>query len=195
MPAGGWAAEAGATAALRSAAGPQRHLLRCVRRGCAWRLLPHDLPPWRLCYDSFAEWRESGLWQEINDHLRAAVREKSAKKKTPALRSSTRRVLKWLTTPECEAMMQEKRSEGEPSGARQTGRRPAPEGAAAAAINTASGGRHPRPDFGCRRDRGRCLGSCGSHGSAPAGAARPAATRATLGRRRLRGRHARRATA
>ena len=51
-----------------------------VRSGCAWRLLPHDLPPWRLCYYYFAKWRESGLWQEINDHLREAVREKSGKK-------------------------------------------------------------------------------------------------------------------
>ena len=63
-----------------------------VRSGCAWRLLPHDLPPWRLCYYSFAKWRESGLWAQINDHLREAVREKRAKKKPPALRSSTRRV-------------------------------------------------------------------------------------------------------
>ena len=51
-----------------------------VRSGCAWRLLPHDLPPWRPCYDCFAEWRESGLWQELNGHLRDAVREKRAKK-------------------------------------------------------------------------------------------------------------------
>jgi putative transposase len=84
-----------------------------VRSGCAWRLLPHDLPPWRLCYYSFAKWRENGLWQEINDHLREAVREKRAKKKPPALRSSTRRVLRWLTTPECAVMMRERRSEGE----------------------------------------------------------------------------------
>ena len=84
-----------------------------VRSGCAWRLLPHDLPPWRLCYYYFAKWRENGLWQEINEHLREAVREKRAKKKPPALRSSTRRVLKWLTTPECAAMMRARRSEGE----------------------------------------------------------------------------------
>ena len=84
-----------------------------VRSGCAWRLLPHDLPPWRLCYYYFAKWRENGLWVQINDHLREAVREKGAKKKPPALRSSTRRVLKWLTTPECEATMRARRSEGE----------------------------------------------------------------------------------
>ena len=84
-----------------------------VRSGCAWRLLPHDLPPWRLVYYYFACWRESGLWVQLNDQLRVAVRAKGAKKNFPALRSSTRRVLKWLTTPECEVMMRERRSEGE----------------------------------------------------------------------------------
>jgi putative transposase len=48
--------------------------------GAAWRLLPHDLPPWRLCYYYFAKWRENRLWVQINDHLREAVREKRAKK-------------------------------------------------------------------------------------------------------------------
>ena len=81
-----------------------------VRSGCAWRLLPHDLPPWRLCYYYFAKWRENGLWQEINEHLREAVREKRAKKKPPALRSSIRRALKYLTTEECAATMQARRS-------------------------------------------------------------------------------------
>lgn len=84
-----------------------------VRSGCAWRLLPHDLPPWRLVYHYFALWRENGLWEKLNTALREQVREKSGKKKPRALRSLTRRVLKWLTTPECAVMMQERRSEGE----------------------------------------------------------------------------------
>ena len=49
-------------------------IFHVVRSGCAWRRLPHDLPPWRLCYYYFAKWRESGLWQEINDHLRRSAR-------------------------------------------------------------------------------------------------------------------------
>ena len=84
-----------------------------VRSGCAWRLLPHDLPHWRLVYYYFATWRESGLWQQLNDALREQVRERRGKKKLPALRSSTRRVLRWLTTPECAVTMRAKRSEGE----------------------------------------------------------------------------------
>jgi putative transposase len=90
-----------------------------VRSGCAWRLLPHDLPHWRLVYYYFATWRESGLWQALNDRLREKVRVRGGKKKPQALRSSTRRVLKWLTTPACAAALSEaewvraKRSEGE----------------------------------------------------------------------------------
>ena len=58
-----------------------------------------------------AKWREKGLWQEINDHLREVVREKRAN--PPVLQSSTRRVLRWLITPECEAVMRARKSEGE----------------------------------------------------------------------------------
>ena len=60
-----------------------------VRSGCAWRLLPHDLPHWRLVYYYFASWRESGLWQQLNDALRDQVRARRGKKKPRALRSST----------------------------------------------------------------------------------------------------------
>lgn len=84
-----------------------------VRSGCAWRLLPHDLPSWRLSYYSFMQWRQDGLWARLNEHLRGAVRRQSEKKKPRVLRSSTRKALKWLTTPESVATMQARRSAGE----------------------------------------------------------------------------------
>jgi putative transposase len=28
-----------------------------VRGGCAWRLLPHDFPPWKTVYHYFRSWR------------------------------------------------------------------------------------------------------------------------------------------
>src|SRR3954464_12917081 len=34
-----------------------------VRSGCAWKLLPHDLPPWRTVYHYFWSWRRNGTWQ------------------------------------------------------------------------------------------------------------------------------------
>ena len=55
-------------------------ILYIVRGGCGWRMLPHDLPPWRLCYDYFMTWRKAGLWQRMHDRLRDAVRLQSGKK-------------------------------------------------------------------------------------------------------------------
>jgi len=32
--------------------------------GCAWRMLPHDYPPWETVYTYFVRWGKSGkLWQ------------------------------------------------------------------------------------------------------------------------------------
>ena len=84
-----------------------------VRSGCAWRLLPHDLPHWRLGYSYFATWRESGLWQQLNDALRDQVRERRGKKSSQRCDLRRAECYKWLTTPECVATMQAKRSEGE----------------------------------------------------------------------------------
>ena len=39
-------------------------ILYIVRGGGGWRMLPHDLPPWRLCYYYFMTWRKEGLWQK-----------------------------------------------------------------------------------------------------------------------------------
>ena len=57
-----------------------------VRGGIAWRLLPHDLPPWRIVYYYFMVWRREGLWQTIHDTLRDRVRLRSGKKKPRPLR-------------------------------------------------------------------------------------------------------------
>ena len=44
-----------------------------VRSGCAWKLLPHDLPPWRTVYHYFWSWRRNGTWEKIHASIRAAV--------------------------------------------------------------------------------------------------------------------------
>jgi transposase len=93
---------------------PKREILDAifyvVRGGVAWRLLPHDLPPWRIVYYYFMTWRKAGLWQQMHDTLRDRVRLRSGKKKPRPLRSSTLRALKWLTTEECAATMRARRS-------------------------------------------------------------------------------------
>src|SRR5664280_1968621 len=50
-----------------------------LRAGGAWRLLPHDLPPWQTVYGYFWRWRLDGTWARIHDLLRGAVREQAGK--------------------------------------------------------------------------------------------------------------------
>ena len=45
-----------------------------VRGGCAWRLLPHDFPPWKTVYHYFRFWRIDGTWERLHAALRERVR-------------------------------------------------------------------------------------------------------------------------
>jgi putative transposase len=45
-----------------------------LRSGCAWRLLPHDFPPWRTVYHYFRFWRLDGTWERMHSALRKRVR-------------------------------------------------------------------------------------------------------------------------
>jgi putative transposase len=45
-----------------------------VRSGCAWRLLPHDFPPWKTVYHYFRFWRLDGTWERMHSALRERVR-------------------------------------------------------------------------------------------------------------------------
>ena len=45
-----------------------------LRSGGAWRLMPHDLPPWSTVYDYFRQWRLDGTWERINTALREKLR-------------------------------------------------------------------------------------------------------------------------
>jgi putative transposase len=49
-------------------------LLYQNRTGCQYDMLPHDLLPKSTVYEYFAQWRDSGVWQNILDVLREAVR-------------------------------------------------------------------------------------------------------------------------
>ena len=55
-----------------------------VRSGCAWRMLPHDLPRWRTVYGYFRAFRAVGLWKRIHDTLREQVRRACGRKPTPS---------------------------------------------------------------------------------------------------------------
>ena len=45
-----------------------------VRSGCAWRLLPHDFPPWKTVHHYFRTWRIDGIWERIHTALRRRLR-------------------------------------------------------------------------------------------------------------------------
>jgi putative transposase len=45
-----------------------------VRGGCAWRLLPHDFPPWKTVFHYFRAWRLDGTWERMHAALRKRVR-------------------------------------------------------------------------------------------------------------------------
>ncbi|MFI0967533.1 transposase [Streptomyces sp. NPDC021080] len=46
-----------------------------LRAGCAWRLLLHDLPPWRTVYHYWRRRQQEGVWQRMLTVLRERERE------------------------------------------------------------------------------------------------------------------------
>jgi transposase len=67
---------------------PRRDILNGIfyllRSGCSWRMLPHDLPPWRIVYHYFRQWRQDDTWQHIHDRLRGDVRVAAGKHRQPS---------------------------------------------------------------------------------------------------------------
>jgi putative transposase len=67
---------------------PKREILNgifyIVRGGCAWRLMPHDLPPWQIVYPYFWRWRQDGTWQRMHDLRRGDVRVATGKRRQPS---------------------------------------------------------------------------------------------------------------
>ena len=55
-----------------------------LRAGCAWRLLPHDLPPWQSVYHYFWVWRRDGTWQWIHDALLPTMRRFLGRQPSPS---------------------------------------------------------------------------------------------------------------
>jgi putative transposase len=61
---------------------PRRHTVRAIlhasfsvlRRGCAWRLFPHDVPPWKTVDHDCRPWRRQGIWATLHHALPVAVR-------------------------------------------------------------------------------------------------------------------------
>ena len=45
-----------------------------LRSGGAWRLLPHEFPPWPTVYAYFRRWQTDGTWERMAHTLRRELR-------------------------------------------------------------------------------------------------------------------------
>jgi len=55
-----------------------------ARSGCAWRMLPHDFPPWGLVSYYFYTWRDAGLLEQVHAILRVDLRRLDDREPTPS---------------------------------------------------------------------------------------------------------------
>jgi len=60
-------------------------ILYVVKGGISWRMMPSDLPDWRLVYYYFRQWAKQGLVQEIHDRLVTKVRLEAGREASPSL--------------------------------------------------------------------------------------------------------------
>ncbi len=73
----------------RPAAYARREIVNAVlywaRNGCAWRALPHDLPPYGIVFHYFRLWRIDGTWERVHDTLRGDVRQAAGRSREPSV--------------------------------------------------------------------------------------------------------------
>lgn len=50
-----------------------------LRTGCAWHLLPNDLPPKSTVYEYYSAWRDNGTLERMHDTLRETLREREGR--------------------------------------------------------------------------------------------------------------------
>ncbi len=71
---------------------PLREILDAVfyvlKSGGAWRLLPHDFPPWKTVYHYFRLWRLDGTWERINTAIRQRLRVRLGRDPQPSAGSA-----------------------------------------------------------------------------------------------------------
>jgi transposase len=69
-----------------------------VRAGAAWRMMPHDLPPWHTVYQQRQRWLTAGVFDVIVQDLRAVLRVAQGRKPEPSAAIFDSRTLQ--STPE-----------------------------------------------------------------------------------------------
>jgi transposase len=58
-------------------------ILYALRGGQAWRLLPHDFPPWQTVYYYLRRWQAEGVWERIHHSVLTADRERAGREASP----------------------------------------------------------------------------------------------------------------
>lgn len=58
-------------------------ILYFLRTGMAWRLMPHDLPPWQTVYYYLRRWQREGVWARVHHALVMADRERVGREASP----------------------------------------------------------------------------------------------------------------
>lgn len=59
-------------------------ILYFLRAGGAWRLMPHDFPPWQTVYYYFRRWQREGVWARVHHMLVMADRERAGRDASPS---------------------------------------------------------------------------------------------------------------
>lgn len=70
-----------------------------LRSGCAWRMLPHDLPPWESVYYYFRKWRKDGTLERMNTALRIQLRQAEDREPEPSAAIIDSQSVKTTETP------------------------------------------------------------------------------------------------
>ncbi len=55
-----------------------------IRAGLAWRMMPHDLPPWHVVYQQTRRWVKAGCFEAMAHDLRAVLRLALERKADPS---------------------------------------------------------------------------------------------------------------
>ena len=58
-------------------------ILYIARTGCQWRILPKDFPPFTTVQGYFYDWRDNGLFEQINFELLLQAREAAGREASP----------------------------------------------------------------------------------------------------------------
>lgn len=59
-------------------------ILYFLRAGCAWRLPPHDFPPWQTVYYYLRRWEREGVWARVHHALLLEDRERAGRDASPS---------------------------------------------------------------------------------------------------------------